>query len=380
MSADGRRTLKVGALVLVALVVFAAGVFLIGEKNNLFSLKNKYSTKFKSVSGLNPGNPVQLNGVKVGSVRAVVLPQDPSESEIRIELSVDRRYAERIRGDSKAQIKTIGLLGDKYVELSSGSLAAPVIENGAEIPADQSSAVDALVESGEDVMANVTEISASLRTILGRMERGEGLLGELVSNPETGQRVTDALMKTLESIQHVANRVETGEGAIPRLITDRQLAERLDTSVMRLESFLAKAESGEGLAPALLTDTTTRERFDNTLASLETAAADLAAFTKEMRDSKGLLHKLLLDEQYGEKVSGELEQTLSRINRLTAELESGDGTAAKLIHDPAIYEAVQDIVIGVNESKLLRWLIRNRQKAGIEKRYEEAREGEAPPP
>ena len=54
---------------------------------------------------------------------------------------------------------------------------------------------------------------------------------------------------------------------------------------------------------------------------------------------------------------------------------------AKLIDDPALYQAMNDIVIGVNESKFLRWLIRNRQEKGIEKRYDDAVEaGEAPPP
>ncbi|HSS78080.1 MAG TPA: hypothetical protein VLV54_15225, partial [Thermoanaerobaculia bacterium] len=48
----------------------------------------------------------------------------------------------------------------------------------------------------------------------------------------------------------------------------------------------------------------------------------------------------------------------------------GNGSAAMLINDPQIYDAVNDIIIGVNESRILRWLIQNRQKKGIEKRYD----------
>jgi hypothetical protein len=63
----------------------------------------------------------------------------------------------------------------------------------------------------------------------------------------------------------------------------------------------------------------------------------------------------------------------------------GDGTAAKLINDPQIYDAVNDVIIGINESRILRWLIRNRQKKGIEKRYEDTKktleeQGVTPPP
>ena len=53
-----------------------------------------------------------------------------------------------------------------------------------------------------------------------------------------------------------------------------------------------------------------------------------------------------------------------------------------MISDPSVYESVNDILIGINESKLLRWLIRNRQQAGIEKRVEEVQKvpGTTPPP
>jgi hypothetical protein len=51
----------------------------------------------------------------------------------------------------------------------------------------------------------------------------------------------------------------------------------------------------------------------------------------------------------------------------------GEGSAG-LISDPSLYEAVNDILIGINESRLLRYLIRNRQAAGIEKRYETVKE------
>jgi phospholipid/cholesterol/gamma-HCH transport system substrate-binding protein len=314
---------------------------------------------------------VQLNGVKVGSVRSVVLPEDPGEREIRVEIALDSRYAGRVRADSVARIKTLGLLGDKYVEITSGSEGEAVIPSGAEIPADSGTGVDAIVESGEDVMANVTEISGSLRDILARMERGEGLLGELVVNRETGRRVTDTLIETLGSVQQVAKRIEQGEGALPRLITDRQLAERLGQSVDRLEGVLSRMEEGPGLFPALLNDPAIKQRFVSTLASLETASAELAAVTRELREGEGLLPRLLFDEEYGREVAEDLERTAERVKNLADKLDAGDGTLQRLIDDPSIYEALEDIVVGIDESRLLRWLVRNRQRAGIERRYRE---------
>jgi hypothetical protein len=49
-----------------------------------------------------------------------------------------------------------------------------------------------------------------------------------------------------------------------------------------------------------------------------------------------------------------------------------------MISDPSVYESVNDILIGINESRLLRWLIRNRQGTGIQKRYDERKKNEPP--
>jgi len=73
------REAKVGLLLLAAVTVFAGSIFLIGEKGNVFSLKSRYFIKFESVGGLAEGNPVQLNGVNVGKVDHVVLPQKIEE-------------------------------------------------------------------------------------------------------------------------------------------------------------------------------------------------------------------------------------------------------------------------------------------------------------
>ncbi len=120
---NAASTVRVGAMVLVSLVLLAAITFLIGRENNLFSRKDEYFVDFSTVSGIKPGNPVEIDGVSVGSIERVVLPRDPRKKYIRVRLSVDRHYSERVRSDSRAHIRTLGLLGDKYIELNSGTRA-----------------------------------------------------------------------------------------------------------------------------------------------------------------------------------------------------------------------------------------------------------------
>lgn len=391
------REVKVGLVILGAIVVLAVGVFLIGEKNNLFSRKNEYYILFSSANGVKEGSPVQLDGVDVGTVQRVVLPQNPRLQQIEVWIDVDRKYAERIRGGpqlpasaglkppSQARIKTLGLLGDKFIEISSGAPEYPAIPSGGQIPAAQPTNVDALLASGEDVMDNVVEISASLSTILARMERGEGLLGELTSDSESGRRLKESLIGTAETMRRIADRIETGEGPLPRLLNDRQMGDRLASSLDRFESLLAQAQSGPGLLPGLLNDPSSKQKFDDTLATLNQMSKDLQGFTADLETSDALLPRLVNDEEYGREITGKLNEIVDRLNEISLKLSQGEGTAAKLINDPQIYDAVNDVIIGINESRILRWLIRNRQKKGIEKRYEDTRksmeeQGITPPP
>jgi phospholipid/cholesterol/gamma-HCH transport system substrate-binding protein len=396
-SSPKARAFRVGLVILIAAAVLAAGTFVIGDKNNLFARKNQYFVDFGSVSGLKPGSPIELNGVEVGTIQKVDLPENPWKRNIRVWLEIDSRYASRIRGPgdpaqavanqpgSVARIKTLGLLGDKFIEINSGSPGYPVIPSGSAIPAAKPTSVDALITSGEDVMDNVVQISHSLNKILDRMERGEGILGQLTKDTPQSRRLQESLVGTSESLQRIASTIEHGEGPIPRMLNDRALADQLARSIDRFEGILTQAQEGEGLLPALLNDSTARDRFNDTLASLNKVAQDLQKFTAGLETSDALLPRLVKDEEYGREVAGQVRDLVERLNEISAKLSEGPGTASKLINDPQIYDAVNDVVIGVNESRILRWLIRNRQKKGIEKRYEDEKkaieeQGGTPPP
>jgi phospholipid/cholesterol/gamma-HCH transport system substrate-binding protein len=369
------RAVRVGIVVLVAVVVLAVAVFMIGQENNLFSRKNRYFVDLKSVSGIKPGNPVELDGVSVGAVDRVILPRDPRKGFIRVWMKVDRRYEHRVRADSLVRIRTLGLLGDKFLELNSGSPEVAVIPDEGRLNAAPATNVDALIASGTDVMDNISTISFQLKNILARVDRGQGLLGELTSDSEPSRRLKADIFATLGTIQRVANKVDNGPGPLPRMLNDRALADSLAQSVASLHGILDSAQHGKGLVPGLLNDPATREQYDQTIASLQQVAEDLKKFSGDLENGKGLVPRLINDEAYGRQITDNVRQMVERLNGVTEKLSNGNGTAAKVINDPHIYDSVNDILIGINDSWMLRWLIRNRQKAGIKHRYHEAQDG-----
>ncbi len=351
-----------------AIVVLMAGLFLIGRETRLFASKNRYYFTVGSAAGLNEGNPVRLNGVTVGIVEKIDLPEDIHKQLLTVRISIERQYEERIRADSRARVRTMGLLGDKYVEVSSGSPSAAMIPPGGAIPTQADTDIDKIIASGGDVVDNMVRISYSLTRILDRIDRGEGLVGQLTSGES--DKITDRLDATLASAQRVMTGIESGKGPLGRLVHDEKLASQLATSIGRLESVMAQAERGDNLAAALLRSPTTRADFEATLQEAKQAAAALRQWTAAVESTDSVANRLLTDQGMGERVGRDLEAIVRDLASVAGKLDRGEGSASKLINDPLIYDAVNDIIVGVKESKMLRWLIRNRQKKGIKTRYQ----------
>ncbi|HXH37514.1 MAG TPA: MlaD family protein [Thermoanaerobaculia bacterium] len=385
------KTVRVGLLVAASLLVLMIFVFFIGSEQKIFSRKNEYKVRLDNVTGLAEGNPVKISGVTVGVIKDITLPRDPKMRDVDIELMVDRKYEDRIRTDSRARLKKLGLLaGDSYIDISPGSPKFDTLPAGSLIPAARQTNVDQLISSGEDLVDNFVQISYSLKNILGRVDRGEGLIGELTSTPETKQRITDTFLATLNKTNAILGHVESGKGLVGKLVYDDTFAATLTSSIQEsarsLQSLVTEVQgslkNGQGAIPALLSDPEGKKKVYDLVDNLRITSANLAALSSSYQNGQGLVPRLMNDKAYADQALVEFTGLLHQLNDTVAKVNRGEGTAGKLISDPSVYESVNDILIGINESKLLRWLIRNRQQSGIQKRYdtESSKPPAAPPP
>ncbi len=385
------RTLRVGMLVAAAIVVLMIFLFAIGSEQKIFSRKNEYRVRLDTVSGLAEGNPVKISGVTVGVVKDINLPFDPKAKDVDIMLMVDRKYAGRVRTDSRARLKKLGLLaGDSYVDITPGSPRFDELEPGAQIPAARQTNVDQLISSGEDLVDNLVQISYSLKNVLGRVDRGEGIIGELTSAPETKQHLTETILTTLNKVNAALEHIESGKGLVGKLVYDdaygEQLAGSLQQTASNLQTLVADVQgsfkNGNGMIPALLNDPAGKQKVLTLIDNLNTTTANLAAISTSFKNGQGIVPRLMNDKAYGDQALAEFTGLVHQLNDTVAKINAGNGTAGKVINDPSIYESINDILIGINESKLLRWLIRNRQQKGIEQRYktEQPAPGTQPPP
>ncbi|MGB6200560.1 MAG: MlaD family protein [Candidatus Acidiferrales bacterium] len=127
---------RVGVFVVLALLFFCVGIFLIGNKEALFSPTYLLKAQFQNVDGLNNGAQVRVGGIDEGTVTAIDLPSQPDGS-VTVLMKLRSGTRDIIKKDSRASISTEGLLGDKFVEISFGSVKAPEVASDDTIASDK---------------------------------------------------------------------------------------------------------------------------------------------------------------------------------------------------------------------------------------------------
>lgn len=316
---------KVGMLVAGALVLFGVTVFVLGQQEHLWRRKVGYLLQFARTNGLQAGAPVSLSGVPIGTVEAIQFAGDPARNVIDVTVSVDARDAARIRTDTVATIRTLGLLGDKYIELVPGNTPeAKPLPPGEQIASTDPTDYESILGQSGDIVTNVVEVTAALKDVLQPIQRGEGLLGAMLQNREFGETTLQALEGTLvnvrgtsQKLDHILERVDRGEGVIGRLMRDskesKQIMQSLDRSVRSLERL-----------------------------------------TRRLEDGRGAAVRLMEDQAYGDRLLERLDRAVEGLDAVLTKMNQGEGTLGKLVNDPTLYDESSQLVSELRSS----WLVR----------------------
>src|SRR5262249_47656470 len=178
-------------------------------------------------------------------------------------------------------------------------------------------------------------------------DSGQGLAGKLLSDEKYGRETGDALKSAVHSLQSVFGKIDDS------------------------------MKNNSGALAALISDPEGKKKIYGFLDNLTNAASSLATVINQLEKGNSALAILLRDEKFGREFTGRLNSFARSLDSIGQKLDSGQGTAGKLINDPAIFDAANHVVVGIDESTLLRWLIRDRQKSRIEKEYTEAQKKQA---
>ncbi|MCX5656984.1 MAG: MlaD family protein [Candidatus Omnitrophica bacterium] len=188
--------LKVGMFVFVGVVILTIIVFSISDFK---AMSSGYYLKvlFNFANGIEVGAPVRLAGVKAGEVKDIQITYaDKFSPEVEILIWVEKKN--QVHADSIAHINTLGLLGEKYLEIMPGSKESPVLKEGDSLKGRDSVSMAQVSEMGYQIALKLDKVIASLYDVLGDPEI-KTALKETLKNSQKLTGDADGLVQELRA-------------------------------------------------------------------------------------------------------------------------------------------------------------------------------------
>jgi phospholipid/cholesterol/gamma-HCH transport system substrate-binding protein len=292
--------LKVGIVVLIGLAIFVFIISIVGTEQNIFASTYSLQLFMPNIHGLVNGAMVTLGGLKVGYVTDLQFTRRDSVNGIDVTMKVLTKYRSSITSSTVAQIKTIGLLGDKYVDLSIGSpMETPLAENSL-IPLRPTFDIEEVGPELRNSLTDLTDFLKSARRITARIDRGEGSVGKLIHEPT----VANEMEHFVRSLNSVVSAIEQKRGAFGKLIYDEPLARNIND-----------------------------------------VSTNLKDVTDQIRQGRGTVGKLVMDD----RLYANLVSFTSRADSILTRASNDSSNVSKIISDPAFYTQLLGLMRDFND-------------------------------
>lgn len=282
------REAKIGLFLGVTLLILALFIFVVGDLSRLFRPAGyPLLCSFDSALGIEKHTVIRLAGVKIGYVKNIQLVEN------RALVTMNIYPAVKVPRDSKAFLASLGLLGERYIEILPGKEKAAFLP-GEEMASMPSVSFDQLglllVSIGEEIK----EVSSTLRRLLGPEEKEN--LSLVLNNLASISQDMQALLESSRP------QIEKGVAAFSRT------SDELGSEIKRLSH------------------------------KLQEVASSLEEFIEINRDE---IQKTLITFT---ELSEKLKTTAENFDRLMERLEKGEGTMGRLLQDPGLYDQAQKTV------------------------------------
>lgn len=330
---QGSHALRVGIVMVLGIAVLAAAIFSIGGGLRWLGGTVEMTARFQRVNGLQVGAPVHLSGVNIGSVSSIQFPPDRRANYVVVHLSIEANAAERVRTDSVAKIESLGLLGDKFLLLTAGSPDAPSADPNELLKSQDPFNYQSLLQTRGtgDLVANVIAISNSMRQLLDSANQGTGILAELIKGPSNPQEKTltlasmretlDGFQKLTVKLEVAVDRVNRGEGVIGAMLSPKNNGQRVVANISSASESMRSASA----------------RLDQTSLQLH----DLLV---RLNTANGLLPQLMEDQRYAGQVMSNLRRSSVDMHEVLDKVNGRQGTLGLLINDPSLYNRTTNLV------------------------------------
>ncbi|MEO9870646.1 MlaD family protein [Ekhidna sp.] len=298
------KNIRLGLFVIIGTVLFIISMYLIGEKQNLFGSTFTVQTVFKNVNGLQKGNNVRYSGIDIGTVQSITMLNDTS---ILVSMIIKDEMRQFIRKDARAAIGTDGLLGNRLINISPGNIASSTVSSGDTLLALYGMDEGEMLRILERTNKNVEIITSGLVGITKEIQRGEGTVGKLISDPYLADNIettlanikksSEKMNQIFTSIEKNVNQINLGEGTLGALLMDTSFASNIELIISdfaatskntneiteELKVLIQNIRSGKGAAGSIVADTTLALNLEESIENIQMGSA---AFNENMEALK----------------------------------------------------------------------------------------------
>ena len=325
--------LKVGVIVIVSTVILCTLLFLMTSASggSFFSKKIVVDAYFSNSAGLKQGGEVQLQGVTIGTVKAVRISTDPARKlvPVHVIMALSPKYHDSLREDSKASLTKEGLVGDTVVNINSQLAHGPELKDGDQLPTFETSDLDAVMAQSKDTLETLNSTLGKLNAVVDGIQKGQGTVGQLVKNPE----LFDNLNQTVAQMHELVANINSGKGSAGKLLHDDDLYNHLNATAKNLDTVSSDLTAGKGSAGKLLHDDALYNNLNSSLAHMNSLLA-------EADSGKGGLGLLIKDPAFAKQLNG----SVTNLNALLSNVNEGKGTLGKLATDDKAYSDLDKLL------------------------------------
>ncbi len=331
MRKSKRNNIRLGVFVTLGILIFIFAIYYIGDQSNRFGNTISINGIFKDVSGLKVGNNVRFSGINVGTVNNVSIIND---TLVRVDVNVQKDIQRFIRTDSKMEIASDGLMGNKVINILSGSQDKPAVEAGATLKTLEVVKIDEILNELNTSSKNVSMLTENLVNITDKLKEGEGIFGKLFTDEAFSRDITTISKNTAtltENISSISQKINEEQGPIGKLLSDTALSKQLtvvgnnlEKSSIELAQITEKINKGEGAFGKAFTDTSFLSNLSKVSADLtytsersKAISANLENLTKVINEGDGLLYRVVYDTAFADSV----ENAIIQVNKSAKELD-----------------------------------------------------------
>lgn len=208
MKTTTNQKIKVGVLTLVGLAILFILIFVIGSQKNMFNKNVTVHGYFSDVAGLKSGSYVRLAGINVGTVSGISIVDD---STVQVDIDIIKSQSKFIKSNSLMSISNDGLMGDKFINLSSRASndSSYAISNGMELETFEPMNMDKVMARVNSITESADILVNNLANISYKISTGKGTLGKLLNDDGIAKNLEGTLASAKKTVEN-ANKAAVG--------------------------------------------------------------------------------------------------------------------------------------------------------------------------